>query len=136
MSLELAKSFLIDSRMCDRSQYTDDYSTTFPDGQAIPVDVVHPMMQAFIAAAPDLSFNCESWAEKGDKVTAVVRVGGTMTGAMSHPMFGDIPATGRKGQVAAESIELSFRDGKVASMVVVSAEGPSGPPELMRQWTA
>ena len=27
-------------------------------------------------------------------------------------------------------------DGQVASMVIVHADGPSGPPELFRQWMA
>jgi len=136
MSLELAKSFLIDNRMADRSQYTDDYSTTFADGTKMPMDAVFGSMQAFLKAAPDLDFNPQNWSEVGQNIRVTVSVSGTMTGTLSHPMFGEIPATGKKGQAPAEHIELTFRDGKVASMVVLEEDAPAGPPALVRAWTS
>lgn len=134
MSIELAKSFLNDSRMCDRDQYTDDYTSTFPGDVVMPVDMVCPTVQAFVAAAPDFNFNVKNWRLEGETVTCEATVTATMTNDFSHPQFGDISATGRKATLPVERLTLTFRNGKVASMLIDS-DGPSGPPEVIRQWS-
>ena len=135
MSLEIAKAFLEDTRMCDRSMYADDYTTTFPGGVVLPADMVCATVKAIIAAGPDFSFNVEDLREVDGTVTGTARVTVTMTEQFSHPQFGTIPPTGKRAELGAEHFTLSFKDGKVASMVVATDE-PTGPPEVIRQWTA
>jgi hypothetical protein len=135
MSLELAKKVMIETRMADRSLFTDDYATTFPDGSVVPVDGLIGTMQAVLAASPDFDFNATNWSEGDGNVSFEIRVSGTMSNALSHPVFGDIPATGKHAVLDTERITITFRDGKVASMTV-ECDGPCGPPELIRRWTS
>ena len=100
----------------------------------MPAAMVCLTVQAVVAAAPDFNFNVKNWQLEGDTVTCEATVTATMTNDFSHAKFGDIPATSRKATLPVERLTLTFRDGKVASMLVES-DGPSGPPEVIRQWT-
>jgi ketosteroid isomerase-like protein len=135
MSLEIAKKFMVETRMADPSLYADDFVTTFPDGSQMPRAAILSAVQAIVAAAPDFSFNTTDWSEKDGKVTATAKVTATMTKSLSHPQFGEIPATGKLAILPSEHFTITFRDGKVTSMVVASS-APGGPPEVIRQWTA
>jgi hypothetical protein len=135
MSLEIAKAFLEETRMCDRAMYADDYTTTFPGGVVLHADMVCATVKAIIAAGPDFSFNVEDLREVDGTVTGKVNVTTTMTREFSHPQFGTIPPTGKRAVLDVEHFTLRFKDGKVASMVV-RTDSPTGPPEVIRQWTA
>lgn len=135
MSIEIAKNFVLETRMADPASYADGFTATFPDGMQLDGPAIVGTMQAILAAGPDFSFNALKLREEGDAVLLEIRVTATMTKTLSHPQFGDIPATGKKASLGVERVKLSFAGGKVASMEV-DADGPAGPPELIRQWTA
>jgi len=135
MSLELAKRFMDDERMCVRDSYADDYTTTFPEGDPLSGDAVCATMHAFTGAAPDFSFNTKNWSEDNGVVKVEAYITATMTNDLVHPQLGTVPATGKKAALDVERITLTFKDGKVASMVI-EADGPAGPPELIRRWTS
>lgn len=134
MYLETAKKFLEETRMCERSLYADDYTTTFPGGVVLPADMVCATLKAIVAAGPDFSFNVENLREVDGTVKGDAHVTVTMTNDFSHPQFGTIPATGKRAVLDVEQFTLSFKDGKVASMVVTT-DSPTGPQEVIRQWT-
>jgi hypothetical protein len=134
-NLAIAEALLTETRMQDPTLLTDDFAVIRSDGMVLPTDVLLPVMKAIVSAGPDFDFNVKNLEDDNDTVTGEVWVTATMTHDLSHPMFGDIPATGKKATLPVERFELTFRGGKVASMKVSSDE-PAGPPELVRQWTA
>jgi hypothetical protein len=131
----VAEALMTETRMLDRSLYTDDFVCVRSDGMELSLEQLLPVMNALVSAGPDFAFNVKNLQEQGDTVTGEAHVTATMTRDLSHPLFGDHAATGKKATLPPERFELSFRGGKVASMKV-DTDLPAGPPEVVRQWTA
>jgi hypothetical protein len=96
----------------------DDMVFAGPVPQPIGKKEFVGLQMALKMAMPDWKFNATDFKQVGDKVTLMIRITATQTGALSLPMpgFPTLPPTGKSVSLPAQLTTFSFRNDKITRL--------------------
>lgn len=99
---------------------TDDFTFSGAVPQPIGKKEWVSVHRAIQTGIPDLKMNLQKPTEKGNKVTAKLKLTGTHTAEIPAPLPGmkSIPTTGRKVVLPEEDVEFTFQGDKISGLYV------------------
>lgn len=108
-----------------RSYLTDDFTFGGAVPEPVGPDVWLGIHKALAAAMPDFSFNPRGLHGENGGAVVQVQITGTQTGELRLPApgFTPIPPTGKRVSLPTETIKVTMRGDKLATMEVSAVPG-------------